>query len=316
MINSKVTFLIPVRNEYSNLKLNKNDYETLVADGHQIIIINDASTDSTKTLLEKEFGFCRIINLSESDRKNSIIGKNNALIYGYKYIENELLCFVDADVFNVNSKNMKKILQKYESDKVYTTIPKFINKGIKENFSFFFQQILYFNFAKLKTDSELFGGFYLLGKNLYDKIGGHQVVSQNIVEDLALGNLLAQNNPIIILTETGFSIRMYTSFKDIITGWHKNISYGFKYIKRKNSIILTSYLIILGILLFSKYWLFSYVIITIIFIYTSKFYLQTNKIYILFWPLYYLFFIFIFFYSLVRKKKRWKDRVYYSVGEK
>lgn len=307
---NNLTFLLPVKNEYENLLLNYQTYKTIVSRGHQLIIIDDMSTDNTTSFLAEKFNFCTLITLTQDTLKDNIIGKNNALIKGYKYCTNDILCFIDADVFNIDILEIEKLASSIDNTIVYTTIPKFINKGLIENFSLFFEQILWSNFHILKTKTEIFGGFYIITRDLYEEIGTHKSIKNKIVEDLELGKKISKVANIKTVKLPTLKIRMYRNFSDLFNGWSKNISYSFTNINIFNAIVLFTYIITIIFLLTTINFSIAYILITIIFLLVKQNFLETNSFYLLLWPLYLLFFIFTFFYSLFNKKKKWKGRTY------
>lgn len=306
----KITFLLPIKNEYENLLLNYNSYMDIVSKGHQLIIIDDMSTDNTTSLLLQKFNFCTVVTLEQKSLSNNIIGKNNALIKGYEFCENDILCFIDADVFNINILEIENLISSIDNTTVFTTIPKFINKGLIENFSFFFEQLLWSNFHIFKTKTELFGGFYIITRRLYEKIGTHESVKNKIVEDLELGKLISEIATIKIVKLPSLKIRMYRNLSDLFNGWSKNIAYSFTNINTLNAFILFVYIFTIIYTLTTFNFFISYITVTLFFLIVKNKFLVTNIFYIFLWPIYLVFFLFIFFYSLFSKKKRWKGRIY------
>ncbi len=314
MPNKKITFIIPVRDEINNLHKTLTDYHNILNNGHQLILIDDISVDGSLKFMQDNYPNANII---EIDQKidNEIIGKSNAIIEGYAHAIHSELCFLDADVYNLDISEIEKIVNKKTSKQVYTTIPKFVNQGLIENFSLFFQQILYLNFHFLNTNQELFGGFYLISDKLYKEVGMHKIIQDQIVEDLELAKEIVKVGEIKIFKSKSLKIHMYKSYRELYEGWSKNINYGLRNIKKINSLLLFSYIFIMILLIFNIFLdahqiLINYLIITTIFIFMENKYLESKYIYTFLWPLYLVNFILIFFGSIITKRKKWKGRIY------
>ncbi len=133
MKNGKVSIIIPVYNEEKTLE------ETLLNLQFkwikEIIIVNDGSTDNSLNII-KEFPV-KLINL----KKN--YGKGDAVNYGLKWADGEIIMLVDADL-GKSVKEIKKLIYPLENnmaDMVIAIIPikagglgivrKIADKGLK-----------------------------------------------------------------------------------------------------------------------------------------------------------------------------------------
>lgn len=97
-----VSVIVAARNEADNIEtllhaLAKQDYPI---DKHEIIIVDDGSTDSTAELVtgfQKEYPHCPVKLLSAPDREQAASPKKNALRTGIQNSSGEILLFTDAD---------------------------------------------------------------------------------------------------------------------------------------------------------------------------------------------------------------------------
>jgi chlorobactene glucosyltransferase len=72
------------------------------------------------------------------------------------------------------------------------------------------------------------GQFMLFRREAYDRIGGHEVVRDEVVEDLALAQHVKRAGLRLRVrsAETCLSTRMYRSLRELVAGWSKNIVVG------------------------------------------------------------------------------------------
>ncbi len=85
------------------------------------------------------------------------------------------------------------------------------------------------------------GAFILMRREAYDRVGGHETLKQAILEDIGMARLLKQSGAKIMIADAQklYSIRMYHSFREIWTGWRKNV-----FLAMKKSIFKTFYYIL------------------------------------------------------------------------
>lgn len=75
------------------------------------------------------------------------------------------------------------------------------------------------------------GRLMLFKRSAYDKIGGHESVKENVMEDMALGKRVIKNGfkwKLLNLKEIA-SCRMYNDFREAYEGFSKNLFRIFKY---------------------------------------------------------------------------------------
>ena len=75
------------------------------------------------------------------------------------------------------------------------------------------------------------GQFILISREGYQKIGGHESVRSDLLDDIGMARALAQADvPYHCLhLHHLFHCRMYTSFSEIWEGWTKNLFAGLRY---------------------------------------------------------------------------------------
>ena len=99
-IQEPVSVVICAHNEADNLRRNLASILNQSYSAFEVIVVNDASTDGTKAVLEEirtQFNHLRIVDLNEKSR--AVYGKKNALIQGVLTAENDQILLTDADCF-------------------------------------------------------------------------------------------------------------------------------------------------------------------------------------------------------------------------
>ena len=81
-----------------------------------------------------------------------------------------------------------------------------------------------------RRDAIANGQFILIRRNVYDAIGGHESVKDQIVEDKAISEQVKWNGYRLVVADGRFAAktRMYTSLPEMWEGWTKNIYLGLR----------------------------------------------------------------------------------------
>jgi chlorobactene glucosyltransferase len=198
-----VSVVLPARNEQDNIQkclesLIRQDYQN-----YEIIAVYDCSTDATGEILHR----LAASNNSE-ERKITIIelqhmpagwvGKNWACYQGYKRSSGQILLFTDADT--VHALDTISLAVRHMVDKklnALTARPRITSDNRLTKIvlplvwmvSHIAYSALKVNNPKSKTGF-VFGGFYLITREVYESLGTHQSVKGEIAEDLAIGEQL------------------------------------------------------------------------------------------------------------------------------
>lgn len=71
----------------------------------EVIVVNDGSTDNSLKILKNFKTQIKLIDLTKN------YGKGRALVEGVKQAKGEIVMFIDADILNLNQKNIKALLE-------------------------------------------------------------------------------------------------------------------------------------------------------------------------------------------------------------
>jgi chlorobactene glucosyltransferase len=234
-----ISICIPARNEENNIRrcvdavLNQ-DYPNI-----EVIVLDDRSNDATLTQL-KEIAArdSRLLPISGSDLPEGWAGKPHALYQASAVARGKWLCFVDADTFlkpEALSSCYAKALET-EAD-LFTVMTEQILGSFWEKVVMpLVMTALSVGFSPRKVndptrrDAVANGQFILIKRSVYDAIGGHEKVKDQIVEDKAISEQVKWNGHRLVVAD-GMQVvrtRMYTSLTTMWEGWTKNIYLGLR----------------------------------------------------------------------------------------
>ena len=192
----KVSIIVPARNEEETILICLQSLLSQDYDNYEVIAIDDSSTDKTPSIIselsEKNH---RLIAVKAPSRPEDWIGKNWACFQGYQKSSGEILLFTDADtVHKTDSLSSAVNTMIHGQLDALTLVPKLICYDLITECTLPILSIfLHSRYSPLRVNNPknkigyFFGSFYLISKKNYEKIGTHEKVRQELVEDGALG---------------------------------------------------------------------------------------------------------------------------------
>jgi chlorobactene glucosyltransferase len=232
-----ISVCVPARNEERNIRL---CIESILAQDYpnfEVIVLEDRSTDSTAEILrDLAVPNNRLKIIHGSDLPPGWAGKPHALYQASAAARGEWLCFIDADTFLSSTALSSCYTKAIETNADMFTILTFQVLGS------FWEKVLMpivmsalsVGFSPRKVndpktkDAIANGQFILIKRAVYDAIGGHARVKDQIVEDKAISEQVKWNGYRLIVAD-GYSVartRMYTSLPEMWEGWTKNVYLG------------------------------------------------------------------------------------------
>jgi len=198
----KVSIILPARNEEDFIRgcldsLIKQDYPN-----YEIIVIDDSSDDSTgKIISEYAKKNSKIIPVTAKPKPEGWMGKNWACMEGYKKITGELLLFTDADTKHSENVISLAVAQLFSFNlDALSAIPKMVTFDFWTNITLpMISTFLHTRFSALNVNNPskktgyFFGSFFIMKKETYEKVGMHEGVKQEIIEDGALGKKVKES---------------------------------------------------------------------------------------------------------------------------
>ena len=198
-----ISIILPARNEERHIRncidsLLNQDYPNF-----EIILVDDESTDMTLTIM-KEFEKLyptKIKVISITNRDENWVGKNWACYQGYLQSKGSLLLFTDADSIH-SIETMSLAVQNVIHDRLdaITVMPMLLCNDFLTKVTLpILTTFMHTRFSPLKVNSNkskigyFFGSYYIISRETYDKIGSHESVKHEIIEDGALGKKVKES---------------------------------------------------------------------------------------------------------------------------
>jgi len=223
-----VSIIIPARNEEQNLQLLLKDLQAQSQKPREIICVNDDSSDGTAQVAQS-FG-ATLITLH--DKPEGWTGKTWACQNGADLASGSLLLFLDADV-RFGKAGLARLVRAYQDSNCTISVQPFhLTEKPYEQLSLVFNLVqIAANGTTLpwKTNIGVHGPVLLIPRAEYDKIGGHASVRECVVEDMAFGQKLQENQmPYqLFMGDEDVSYRMYPNgLLSLVQGWVKNFAVG------------------------------------------------------------------------------------------
>lgn len=323
-----ISVLIPARNEEQNISTCLNHLISSTYNNLEIIVLDDASTDRTSNVVsEIKSNYSNINLIVGKPIPSGWLGKNWACYQLAQEAKGKLFLFLDADV-QVSSDSISSAVQIFLEKKVkmLSVFPTQKIKSFGEWLVVPLMDWLLLTFLPLKkiytsSASSLAaanGQFMLFECETYFKMGGHQAVRHQIVEDMALVKFLkaAGLKVITLLGNDLVKCRMYNNLSTAIDGYTKNFYPGFNLPSITFIVLLLmTFLIFISpmvIVFYDRIMLLILVIILLQIIFVSMLSKQNMFLKILFFTPQLLLLIIIGIKSVISLKRKsvvWKDRI-------
>ncbi len=246
--NNFVSVIIPARNEEKFIKKCILSLLNQQHPNYEIILVDDSSSDKTLEILQSFQNDNKIRIIKAGKKPEGWVGKNWPCYIGYRNSRGDYLLFTDADTVH-SDHSISDSLYTLLEDKldVLTAVPNliystFIVKMVLPILSIFMfskYSPIRVNDPKIKL-GYLFGSFFIISKTIYEKIGTHESVKAEIVEDGALGQKIK---------DYGYRLKMFRGenllsaywARDFHTLWNslKRLIIPLYFTNKKNSISIT-----------------------------------------------------------------------------
>jgi glycosyltransferase involved in cell wall biosynthesis len=222
--NTRVNIIVPARNEERFIG---KCLESLLNQDHtnySIIAINDSSTDKTARII-KDYAekSKKIVFVDAGPKPDDWAGKNWACYQGYLKSDADLLLFTDADSEHSRtsvSLAVSRVIS--EGLDALTLVPKLICIDPWTRITLpFLSTFLHSRYSPLRVNDPahgigyFFGSFYIIKRSVYEAIGTHSDVRNELVEDGALGGKVKKS---------GFKLKMFRGEHLISAVWARDFS--------------------------------------------------------------------------------------------
>ncbi len=232
----KVSVIIPAKNEERNIgecldRFLEQDYPN-----YEVIVANDSSKDRTADILKSYGSKIQTVNVSPTPK--GWTGKNFAVHSALSHATGEWYLFTDADTRHCPS-SISVSLAHARTRKLsfLTLLPECLTDGAMENI---FQPAmmgfigLWFPLNKINDPASPIhfanGQYLLIESDLYHRIGGHEKVFDQYLEDFALmreSKALGERAE-CALGMSIYGTRMYEKFSSLWRGWRRIFLHAFR----------------------------------------------------------------------------------------
>ena len=271
----RVSVLIPARNEEANIGACIEGFLSQNYDNFEIHVLDDQSTDGTGSIIEKfSEQYPEVQAICGKSLPVGWTGKNWACHQLSQSAKGEILIFTDADNRPAPNAiaNTVAYMQKFElgllsafPEKVTETLTEKLVVPVVDMFVYAGLPLWLTYFSRFPSLAAASGLWIAFTREAYQRIGGHQAVSNQIVEDVELSRL-AKRKGIRILTSAGtrvVSCRMYHSFSEVWNGFSKNL-FGLVRYKAVPFFVLMLVLFLMCVLPYITVWFASFTKISVI----------------------------------------------------
>jgi glycosyltransferase involved in cell wall biosynthesis len=225
-----VDIIVPARDEEDVIGRCLESLVTQQGIAFQITLVDDGSSDNTREIAES-FAGVRVI--AAEAPAAGIGGKSNALIQGAGRTAAPWLLFTDADTEHLPG-SLAAAVAEAEQHGVdllsYSPEQEAVTWSERILMPLVFAELAGTYPPRRVSDpadpiAAANGQYILVRREIYEALGGHKAVANNILEDVALARLFkASGKRIWFRQGTGLvRARMYRSFLSLVEGWTKNL---------------------------------------------------------------------------------------------
>lgn len=309
-VTAAASLIIPARNEEHNLPKLLASLQQQQTRWHELIVIDDGSTDRTAEIASSHGA--RVI--TSEPLPDGWRGKTWACHQGALAASGDLLIFMDADTwFEVGG--LDRAVAHYRGGALSIGPYHAVEKN-HEDFSLFFNLAM----SVGTLPQGLFGQFLMIGRDEYERIGGHAAVRGKVLENFRLATACREHGLDVqsINGKGMISFRMYADgMSSLIEGWTKGFASGANHTPRNSLLLVVAWMSALMIPPFagclSGDWLLwgpACALASLQVIWIGRMLGSFRLVSLIFYPLPLAFFFMLFTRSAMMsgKKVRWKGR--------
>ncbi len=225
-----VSVIVPARNEEASLGVCLRSLLAQSGVSHEIVVVDDASTDGTRAIAAAIPG---VRAIGADPLPPGCSGKCNAAQTGANAARGEWLLFTDADTVHEPGSLANAIAEaKQHRAALLSYSPRQEVRGFWE------RAVMPVVFAELaaayspaeicdpaSTAAAANGQFLLIRRDVYQAIGGHAAFGHTLLEDVVLARAVKQRgHRLRFRYSDSVRSRMYRSFGQMREGWTKNLA--------------------------------------------------------------------------------------------
>jgi chlorobactene glucosyltransferase len=235
-----VSVIVPARDEALNIERCLGSLTMSAYPSFEIVVVDDRSSDATRQLASAvdPGGALRLVVLEGEELPPGWLGKPWACWQAAQVARGEILLFTDADTIHGPDLLGRAVAGLTEQGADLLTV---VGRQLMETFweklvqpQIFLTMVCRFPRFESLARSERWrdaianGQFMLFRREVYDELGGHRAVKDEVAEDLALAQVVKRGGRALRISsaQTDLATRMYRSLGHLVEGWSKNIVQG------------------------------------------------------------------------------------------
>lgn len=234
-----VSVILPARNEAAHIAACVASLRATTWPNWELVVINDGSTDSTGSLARAAGAHdARITVIDAPPLKDDWFGKQWACHAGMQQARGELLLFTDAD-----TRHQPDLITRLVQMRALRGADLISVSGEQEMVTFWERAVQPVVFALILTrfggaraieaartpaDVVANGQCFMMTRDAYNAVGGHEAVRDTVAEDLMMAQRTVQagKRVSLVLGRDQLSTRMYDGLDALVKGWRKNVYAG------------------------------------------------------------------------------------------
>jgi chlorobactene glucosyltransferase len=234
-----VSVIVPARNEARGIERCLRSILGTTYPCVEVIAVDDQSTDGTADLASAiARNDPRLLVFTTPPLPRDWFGKQWACATGAAKAKGALLCFTDADTehgpdllaraVNAMRERRADLFSVVGRQETGTLWEKLVQPQVITVLEAWYGGTETVNRARQAWRKIAAGQFLMISRAAYEETDGHEAVRHTVAEDLMLAQRFHRLGKRVVFTEarSQLSVRMYTSFRELVEGWGKNVYAG------------------------------------------------------------------------------------------
>jgi chlorobactene glucosyltransferase len=234
-----VSIIVPARDERRNIESCLHAALASTYASVEVIVVDDRSSDGTGDIVRRiGASDARVRAIDNAELPNGWFGKPWACLTGAAEARGDIFCFTDADARH-GSRLVAHAVRAMTDERL-----DMLSVAGHQELGTFWERVIQpqvfwiiaaryggtesVNRSKRAHDKIANGQCIFVRREAYESIGGHGAVRDQVAEDLAIAQRLfaAGKRTALFAGRRELTTRMYTSLREIMAGWRKNVFAG------------------------------------------------------------------------------------------
>ncbi len=233
-----VSVIVPARNEARGIGAAIRSLRALEYDHVEVLVVDDQSEDGTGAAARAAAGDDpRVRVIAGRPLPPGWIGKPWACWQGVREARGEWVLFTDADVVHApDSLGRALAMARRLGRGGITLLPRIDSEGVAERAVIPAALVAIGTLvapaplarSRRSRVALAAGGYMLMTRALYDRVGGHAAIRGRMVDDITLAARVKAAGGLLVPVPGGHlaRLRMYHGAREVWDGWSKNASFG------------------------------------------------------------------------------------------